>query len=298
MIDFRTVAGDPEPTEVSKVSDVERISHLVPKTVIPYAELPLLDQWMLQRTAALIDNVTGDFERYEFYRFFQALQNFCVVDLSNVYLDIAKDRLYVSGAGDFRRRSCQTVLHLVVERLAGLIAPVLCHMAEDIWQNLPYPVAERSVFERGWPTAVDAWRHHALETPMGAILELRALVNRQLESCRSGGSLGASLEAQVQLELRAGSGDAAGALQEALTWLASSSHPSVDNLADWLMVSALQIGGETPKAVLSEASDACITVRVAKATGDKCERCWHYESDIGQHPAHPTLCGRCTAILG
>jgi len=268
------------------------------RDTVPYEQLPLLDQWMLQRTAALIDNVTGDFARYEFYRFFQALQNFCVVDLSNVYLDIAKDRLYVSCAGDFRRRSCQTVLHLVVERLAGLIAPVLCHMAEDIWQNLPYPVAERSVFERGWPTAVDAWRHHALETPMGAILELRALVNRQLETCRSGGSLGASLEAQVQLELSAGSGDAAGALQEALTWLASSSHPSVDNLADWLMVSALQIGGEAPVAVLSEASDAGITVRVAKAAGDKCERCWHYESDIGQHPAHPTLCGRCTAILG
>jgi isoleucyl-tRNA synthetase len=159
-------------------------------------------------------------------------------------------------------------------------------------------VAERSVFERGWPTAVDAWRHHALETPMGAILELRALVNRQLEACRSGGSLGASLEAQVQLELRAGSGDAAGALQEALTWLASSSHPSVDNLADWLLVSALQIGGEPPAAVLSEASDAGITVRVAKAAGDKCERCWHYESDIGQHPAHPTLCGRCAGVLG
>ncbi|MFM7676190.1 MAG: isoleucine--tRNA ligase, partial [Synechococcus sp.] len=97
---------------------------------IAHADLPLLDRWMLQRTAALIDAVSGDFQRYEFYRFFQALQNFCVVDLSNVYLDIAKDRLYVSAAGDVRRRSCQTVLALVVERLAGLIAPVLCHMAE------------------------------------------------------------------------------------------------------------------------------------------------------------------------
>ncbi|MCX5939125.1 MAG: class I tRNA ligase family protein, partial [Cyanobium sp. LacPavin_0920_WC12_MAG_62_9] len=87
---------------------------------IPYAELPLLDQWMLQRTASLIASVGADFERYEFYRFFQALQNFCVVDLSNVYLDIAKDRLYVSAADAYRRRSCQTVLALVVERLAGL----------------------------------------------------------------------------------------------------------------------------------------------------------------------------------
>ena len=265
------------------------------RDAVAYDDLPLLDQWMLQRTAALIDSVSGDFERYEFYRFFQALQNFCVVDLSNVYLDIAKDRLYVSGATEFRRRSCQTVLHLVVERLAGLIAPVLCHMAEDIWQNLPYPVAERSVFERGWPTAAAAWRRPELASPMDAILELRALVNRQLEACRSAGSLGASLEAQVQLALADGAD--ARALQVALTWLDGSAHPSVDNLADWLLVSALQIGGAAPEAVLSEAHQAGITVRVAKADGQKCERCWHYETDIGQHSAHPTLCGRCVAVL-
>ena len=261
---------------------------------IPYDELPLLDQWMLQRTAALIDAVSGDFERYEFYRFFQALQNFCVVDLSNVYLDIAKDRLYVSGPADVRRRSCQTVLALVVERLAGLIAPVLCHMAEDIWQNLPYPVAERSVFERGWPTAPAAWRRVELEVPMNQILELRALVNRQLESCRAGGQLGASLEAQVHLEI----GDGAETTAQALQWLESSHHPSVDNLADWLLVSALQQGGAAPAEVLAEASEGGIRVRIARAEGEKCERCWHYETDIGTHSSHPSLCGRCVAVLG
>jgi isoleucyl-tRNA synthetase len=262
------------------------------RDAVAYDQLPLLDQWMLQRTAALIDSVTGDFERYEFYRFFQALQNFCVVDLSNVYLDIAKDRLYVSGADEFRRRSCQTVLSLVLERLAGLIAPVLCHMAEDIWQNLPYPVAETSVFERGWPTAPDGWRQAQLEAPMERILELRSLVNRQLESCRSSGQLGASLEAQVQLELEAGS-----SADEALGWLASSSHPSVDNLADWLLVSGLKKGGVAPAELLAEASANGITVRIAKAEGQKCERCWHYETDIGQHSAHPSLCGRCVEVL-
>nr|WP_322766115.1 isoleucine--tRNA ligase [Cyanobium usitatum] len=262
------------------------------RDAVPYDQLPLLDQWMLQRTAALIDSVTGDFERYEFYRFFQALQNFCVVDLSNVYLDIAKDRLYVSGADEFRRRSCQTVLSLVLERLAGLIAPVLCHMAEDIWQNLPYPVAEASVFERGWPTAPAGWRQAQLEAPMERILELRSLVNRQLESCRSSGQLGASLEAQVQLELEAGS-----SADEALGWLASSSHPSVDNLADWLLVSGLKKGGVAPAELLAEASANGITVRIAKAEGQKCERCWHYETDIGQHSAHPSLCGRCVEVL-
>ena len=265
------------------------------RDAVPYAELPLLDQWMLQRTASLIDAVSGDFERFEFYRFFQALQNFCVVDLSNVYLDIAKDRLYVSAANDRRRRSCQTVLALVVERLAGLIAPVLCHMAEDIWQNLPYAVAETSVFQRGWPTAAAAWQRPELEQPMDRILALRTLVNRQLESCRSSGQLGASLEAQVQLEL--GSGEDAAATAAALAWLGDSPDPQVDNLADWLLVSALQKGGAAPAEVLAEASEAGITVRIAKAAGKKCERCWHYETDIGQHSAHPTLCGRCVGVL-
>lgn len=259
---------------------------------VPIADLPLLDRWMLQRTASLIEEVSADFERYEFYRFFQALQNFCVVDLSNVYLDIAKDRLYVSAAGDFRRRSCQTVLHLVVERLAGLIAPVLCHMAEDIWQNLPYPVAEASVFERGWPTVPAAWAAPELVAPMQRILELRAQVNRTLEGCRGRGELGASLEAQVQLEL-AGSAP----LQEALDLLATSPHPEVDNLADWLLVSALRLGGSPLEAPLAEIGEEGVTVRIARASGSKCERCWHHEDDIGAHPSHPSLCGRCVGVL-
>ncbi len=259
---------------------------------VAIADLPLLDRWMLQRTASLIEEVSADFERYEFYRFFQALQNFCVVDLSNVYLDIAKDRLYVSAAGDFRRRSCQTVLHLVVERLAGLIAPVLCHMAEDIWQNLPYPVAESSVFERGWPTVPAAWAAPELVAPMQRILELRAQVNRVLEGCRGRGELGASLEAQVQIVLTESS-----PLREALALLAASPHPEVDNLADWLLVSALGLGGAPLEAPLSEIDEEGIRVRIARAAGSKCERCWHHEGDIGQHPSHPTLCGRCVAVL-
>jgi isoleucyl-tRNA synthetase len=267
---------------------------------IPVAELPLLDRWMLARTAQLIEEVSADFERFEFYRFFQALQNFCVVDLSNVYLDIAKDRLYVSGAADFRRRSCQTVLHLVVERLAGLIAPVLCHMAEDIWQNLPYAVAERSVFERGWPEAPAAWQLDAEAlAAVRELLALRGVVNRQLESCRSVGSIGASLEAQVQLEPAAGAAtdQAAGGLTPALALLERRGHPQVDSLADWLLVSRLTIGGAPPEAVLAEASEGGVTVRVARAAGRKCERCWHYEDDIGAHAHHPTLCGRCVAVL-
>ena len=265
---------------------------------VPLADLPLLDRWMLQRTAKILEEVSGDFERYEFYRFFQTLQNFCVVDLSNVYLDIAKDRLYVSAADSFRRRSCQTVMALVLERLAGMIAPVLSHMAEDIWQHLPYSVEEASVFLRGWPQADASWSglSSAESEAIDAAVQLRALLNRQLESCRSNGDLGASLEAAVQLEL--GSGPLADALQRALEQLQASPHPEVDNLADWLLISQLQLGGQPPESPLAEITEEGVTLRISKAAGEKCARCWHYETDIGSNAEHPEICGRCVAAIG
>jgi len=268
------------------------------RDAIPLADLPLLDRWMLQRTAKVLQDVSGDFERYEFYRFFQTLQNFCVVDLSNVYLDIAKDRLYVSAADSFRRRSCQTVMALVLERLAGMIAPVLSHMAEDIWQHLPYPVAEASVFLRGWPQAEPSWSalSSADAAAIDAAVQLRALVNRQLENCRSNGDLGASLEAAVQLEL--GTGPLADSLQSALAQLQASTHPEVDNLADWLLISQLQLGGQPPASPLVEITEEGVTLRISKAAGQKCARCWHYETDIGTSPEHPEICGRCVAAIG
>jgi isoleucyl-tRNA synthetase len=291
---------------------------------IPVEELPLLDRWMLARTASLIDEVTADFERFEFYRFFQALQNFCVVDLSNVYLDIAKDRLYVSGAADFRRRSCQTVLQLVVERLAGLIAPVLCHMAEDIWQNLPYKVSERSVFERGWPTVPEAWRKaplclrpaeqdaalagqagnvfggvDELLGQVSVVVGMRNLVNRQLQLARTNSLIGSSLEARLLLHL--GEGKFAEELRQSLSLLEASKHREVDNIQDWLLVSSATVtsteASQREELLIPASEELGLVIGIARARGRKCERCWHYEDDIGSHAHHPTLCGRCVAVL-
>ncbi|MEB3159013.1 MAG: isoleucine--tRNA ligase [Synechococcus sp.] len=258
---------------------------------IPVEDLPLLDRWMLQRTAVVLDSISEAFENYEFFRFFQLLQNYCVSDLSNFYLDIAKDRLYVSAPNDARRRSCQTVMALIIERLAGAIAPVLCHMAEDIWQNLPYPVKENSVFRRGWPTVPETWRDPSLNAPMQQLRELRGAVNRVLEDCRGHRELGASLEAAVRIEVRDPE------LQAAMVWLQDHGHTDVDGLHDWLLVSQVQLGGEPWAELLaSEESDLAV-IEVARSRGQKCERCWHYETDIGQHSDHPDLCGRCVDVL-
>lgn len=258
---------------------------------VPVAELPLLDRWMLQRTAEVMDEISEAFESYEFFRFFQLLQNFCVTDLSNFYLDIAKDRLYVSAPFDRRRRSCQTVMSLIIERLAGLIAPVLCHMAEDIWQNLPYKVEETSIFHRGWPTVPAEWRDPSLREPIQRLRELRTAANKVLEECRSRQELGASLEASIRLEARNPD------LQSALTWLNENGDLEVDGLRDWLLVSQLQIGGEPWAELLASQEDDLALIEVNRARGIKCERCWHYEGDVGQSGDHPTLCGRCNNIL-
>ena len=255
------------------------------------AELPLLDRWMLQRTAEVMDEITEAFENYEFFRFFQLLQNFCVTDLSNFYLDIAKDRLYVSAPADRRRRSCQTVMSMIIERLAGLIAPVLCHMAEDIWQNLPYGVEETSIFQRGWPTVPADWRDPSLSEPIQRLRELRAAVNRVLEECRSQQELGASLEAAVRIEPRNAE------LHSAINWLNENGDAEADGLRDWLLVSQLQLGGEPWAELLANQTGETAIIEVGRARGFKCERCWHYEADVGQHSQHPALCGRCCSVL-
>ena len=166
---------------------------------VPYEDLPELDRYMLHRMAEVFAEVTEAFESYQFFRFFQTVQNFCVVDLSNFYLDIAKDRLYISAPGSFRRRSCQTVLVAIAENLARAIAPVLCHMAEDIWQNLPYEKPCASVFQAGWARAEERWHAPELAEKWQRLRQLRAETNKVLEDARKEKVVGSSLDAQVLL---------------------------------------------------------------------------------------------------
>ena len=128
---------------------------------------------------------------------------------------------------------------LIIERLAGLIAPVLCHMAEDIWQNIPYRLEERSVFLRGWPSVPESWRDDTLMAPVQQLRDLRASVNKVLEDCRSRQELGASLEAAVRLTPEQRTAVSTG--------LAEGQRTEVDDLRDWLPVSQLQLEGNPRK---------------------------------------------------
>ncbi len=258
---------------------------------ISVQDLPVLDKWMLHRLGEVIDQITSAYENYEFSKFFQILQSFCVVDLSNFYLDIAKDRLYVSSPNQFRRRSCQFVLSKIIENLAVLISPVLCHMAEDIWQNLPYKVQEKSVFQRGWPSIPSDWKNLDIESKMLNLRKLRVEINKVLEGCRNQQQVGAALETEIMFLPKDNK------LKEALIWLKNSGNPEVDCYSDWLIVSNfLLIESPLEESLLTVHNDFG-TIQILKAKGIKCDRCWHFQEFTFKGMQNTNLCKRCSEII-
>jgi len=268
------------------------------KDAVPYEQLPELDRYMLHRMTEVFTEVTQAFDKYQFFRFFQTVQNFCVVDLSSFYLDIAKDRLYISAANSFRRRSCQTVLQIAVENLAKAIAPVLCHMAEDIWQYLPYPTPFKSVFESGWVKLEDKWQNPELAEVWQQRRFIRTEVNKVLEKARAEKAIGSSLEAKVLLFVPEQQLHEKHLPTPKLDELVNSKN-GVDELRYLFITSQVELV-DTP-AVLTELkynfqSDA-LGIGVANADGKKCDRCWNYSVHVGESTEHPLLCERCIPAL-
>ena len=254
-------------------------------------KLPILDQWMLNRLVNVSDQISNAYENYEFSKFFQILQSFCVVDLSNFYLDIAKDRLYVSAKSNFRRRSCQFVLSKIVENLAVLISPVLCHMAEDIWQNLPYMIEEKSVFKRGWPVYPTSWKNEGLDEHITNLRSLRVEINRSIEGCRTKQLIGAALEAKVNYLPENN------AVKDSLDWLEKCGNKEVDIYSDWLIVSNFQVVENLLENSLITEKSELGRIQIFKAKGQKCDRCWHYQEKIFSGIKNTKLCERCSNII-
>jgi isoleucyl-tRNA synthetase len=266
------------------------------KDSISYEELPELDRYMLHRITEVFAEVTEAFDSYQFFRFFQTVQNFCVVDLSNFYLDIAKDRLYISAVDSPRRRSCQTVLAVTIENLAKSIAPVLCHMAEDIWQSIPYDTPSKSVFGAGWVKMENEWTKPELSASWAKLRSIRTEVNKVMESARNEKMVGSSTDAKVLLHTTDNQ------LRQHLQQLNPDDglgDQRVDALRYLFLASQVEIL-DTPEAITQadyKTQADNLAIGVVKAEGDKCDRCWNYSTLVGSFPEDPTICERCEAAL-
>jgi isoleucyl-tRNA synthetase len=230
--------------------------------------------------------VTDAYQKYEFFRVFQTVQNFCVVDLSNFYLDIAKDRLYISAPDAPRRRSCQTVLWIALENLVRAIAPILSHMAEDIWQFLPYATPYKSVFEAGWLKIEEQWHQSELAQEWIYLRFLRTKVNQVLEGKRQEKIIGSSLEAKITI---------CDAVRfPKLEQLNSLEDQSADKLRYLFLTSQVEV---IPPKKNPEGLANTDNVLFSKADGHKCDRCWNYSTTVGLSQRHPLLCDRCETVI-
>ncbi|MEP0882228.1 isoleucine--tRNA ligase [Trichocoleus sp. ST-U3] len=274
------------------------------KDAVPYEQLPELDRYMLHRMTEVFGEVTQAFESFQFFRFFQTVQNFCVVDLSNFYLDIAKDRLYISAPDSFRRRSCQTVLAIALENLARAIAPVLCHTAEDIWQYLPYPTPYKSVFESGWVKLEEHWKAPKLAGFWQQLRQIRTEVNKVMEQARAEKMIGSSLEAKVLLYVP--NAEFRSLLQALNLNSALHSHSPSSGLGNrvdelrYLFISSQVELLDSPEALQGlkySSQTETLSIGVVKADGEKCDRCWNYSIHVGESAEHPLLCERCIPAL-
>ena len=249
------------------------------KDMVDNDQLFEIDRWALEACNKLTATMRDAYEHYDFSRAYHALYNFCVIDMSNFYMDVIKDRLYC--ADDHARRCAQTALYRILIDFTKLLAPILCFTSQEIWSYIPKldGMKDYVVFEQ-MPEAKAA-ADEAFEAKWDRIMAIRDDVKKVLEQARAEKTIGASLEASVTLYCN----DAVYDLLNSIP---------MDELADLMIVSHVElVKGEGGAASAVEG----LGVAAAHATGDKCERCWKYSASIGSHPAHPTLCARCASVV-
>jgi isoleucyl-tRNA synthetase len=218
---------------------------------------------------------------------FHAIHKFCVVDMSNFYLDIIKDRLYTSKPDSVERRAAQTVMYEILESLVLMLTPVLAFTTEEVWQFMPHRAAHDtdSVQLNDWPVLNPQYENKELEEKWQRILDLRADVSKALEIARAGKVIGGSLAASVTVYAdEKNFGFIRSLEKEALTIFIISGF-ELKKLAE---APAEAYSGETVEG---------LKVVVELATGVKCERCWMYSETVGKHEGHPTICSRCAGVV-
>ena len=236
-----------------------------------------IDRWALAGTREVTRKIVESYRRFDYTTVYHALYNYATVTLSNVYIDILKDRLYTFAPKSVGRRSAQTALYRIVDSFTRLLAPILCFTADEIWENLPGK-REPSVHLAEFPEAdqvqgdselLERWNNRDK-----GILHIRSVVQQHLEVARGQKVIGASLEARVTLGLGPDVYDLFKEIEDVL--------PSI------FIVSQVDI-----ERIETEG----FTVSVEHASGNKCERCWNWSETVGQDPKFPTLDARCVRQL-
>jgi isoleucyl-tRNA synthetase len=259
------------------------------RAAIPDESLFEMDRWALSRLQGLVRRVRQGYTQFEFHAVFHALNNFCAVDLSAIYLDMLKDRLYSDPPGSGSRRAAQRVLLETLGTLTRLMAPILSFTAEEIWSAVPRESRnEDSVHLALLPEVREAAVDKALEERWEKLLTVREEVAKALEAKRNEKTIGASQDAFVRLW-------ASGALQDFLM-----KHKA--QLAAVFIVSRVELmpfesGKRTDMDFVSGILPS-FAVTVTRSDDPKCGRCWYYRSDVGKDPRHPDLCSRCAQAVG
>lgn len=258
-----------------------------PKTdMVAYDDLCELDRWALMKLNDLVAKVIKGYDDYEFHVVLHAIHNFCVVDMSNFYLDVIKDRLYCEEKNGVLRRSAQTAMYEILDALVRMIAPILCFTADEIWQAMPHRDGDdaANIVLNAMPKANPAWEFaEEASSKWDKLIALRDDVNKALEEARKNKVIGKPLEAWVTVY----ADDETAALLETVP---------ADELAALCIVSNLRVIRGNGEGMQGE--NLPVQIAIERASGDKCERCWMYVDSIGQDSKHPTLCARCAAVVG
>ncbi|KNY26666.1 isoleucine--tRNA ligase [Pseudobacteroides cellulosolvens] len=255
--------------------------------MVKYEDLGELDRWALMKLSQLIKKVDEAYGSYEFHMMFHAIHNFCVVDMSNFYLDIIKDRLYTSKADSKDRRAAQSVMYEILDSLVRMLAPVLAFTSEEIWQYLPHRAADdnESIQLNNWPVVNEKYLDSKLEEKWSKILDLRSDVSKALEIARAEKTIGLSLNAKVVVY----------ADEKVYGFIKSIE----DQLSTIFITSGFELkkADEAPSSAQKGENMDGISVVVVPAEGEKCERCWMQSESVGKNGNHPTLCERCCSVL-
>jgi len=247
-----------------------------------------VDRWAVGRALAAQNDIVASYEAYDFHEVVQRLMQFCSVEMGSFYLDIIKDRQYTAKSDGLARRSCQTALWYIAEALVRWMAPIMSFTADEIWGYLPGKRSQYVFTEEWFGDLFGLAEDESMNDVYWAeLLKVRGEVNKVLEQARADKRIGGSLEASVTLYADA-------ALTEKLTGLG-------DELRFVLLTSGAAVAdyAQAPDDAVQSDLIKGLKIGLRKADGEKCPRCWHYTTDIGQNAAHAEVCGRCaTNVAG